>query len=240
MSECERVTCEHEGINLRGELAVPRATGPHPAVLVVHTAFGLGEQMRGVIRSLATEGYVALAVDMFGEGAYSEDTTVVAELVRPVWGNSSRLRERMAAWLSLLQARDEVQADRIAAIGYCFGGQCVLEFARGGADIRAVISYHGILSTSAPARPGAVRAHVGIYTGARDPHAPRSDVDALRSELTAAGADWQITEFGNAYHAFTDPKAASPQQGRAYDRLAHELSWAGTLALFDQKLRRDQ
>jgi dienelactone hydrolase len=177
---------------------------------------------------------------MFGEGAYSEDTTVVAELVKPLWGNASRLRERMGAWLALLQARDDVLAERIAAIGYCFGGQCVLEFARGGADICAVVSYHGILTTSAPAKRGVVHAHIAVYTGARDPHAPRSDVDALKQELAAAGADWQITEFGSAGHAFTDPEAASPQTGRAYDPLAHHLSWAGTLALFDRKLRRDQ
>jgi dienelactone hydrolase len=207
-------------------------------VLVVHTAFGLGEHMRGVIRSLAAEGYVALAVDMFGEGAYSEDTAVVAELVKPVWGNAARLRARMGAWLAVLRGRNEVIADHIAAIGYCFGGQCVLEFARGGADVRAVVSYHGILSTNAPAQRGAVRAHVSVYTGALDPHAPAADVAALRAELTAAEADWQITEFGSAYHAFTDPEAASPQTGRAYDPLAHQLSWAGTLALFDQTLRR--
>jgi dienelactone hydrolase len=240
VSEFERVVCEHEGITLRGELAVPHAAGPHPAVLVVHTAFGLGEQMRGVIRNFAAEGYVALAIDMFGEGAYSEDTAVVAELVRPVWGNASRLRERMGTWLALLQAREDVLASRIAAVGYCFGGQCVLELARGGGDIRAVVSCHGILSTSAPAERGVVRAHVMVCTGARDPHAPPGDVDALRTELTAAGASWQITEFGSAYHAFTDPEAASPQTGRAYDPLAHELSWEGTLALFDRKLRRDQ
>ncbi len=240
MSEFETIVCEHEGIALRGELAVPAGLGPHPAVLVVHTAFGLGEHMRGVIGELAAEGYVALAVDMFGDGAYSEDTAVVAEFVKPVWGNSTRLRARMAAWHELLEARPEVAADRIAAIGYCFGGQCVLEFARGGAEVKAVVSYHGILSTNAPAERGAVRAHVSVYTGARDPHAPRADVEALRAELTAAEADWQITEFGSAYHAFTDPAAATPETGRAYDPLAHALSWAGTLALLKAKLRAAQ
>jgi dienelactone hydrolase len=237
MSEFETVICHHEGIALRGELAVPKAAGPHPAVLVVHTAFGLGEHMRGVIRELAQAGYVALAVDMFGDGAYSEDQAVVAELVAPVWGNAPRLRARMGAWHDRLRSRSDVRADRIAAIGYCFGGQCVLEFARGGADVQAVVSYHGILGTSAPAERGAVRAHVAVYTGGRDPHAPRADVEALRAELTAAEADWQISEFGSAYHAFTDPEAAAPQTGRAYDPLAHRVSWAGTLALLELKLR---
>lgn len=236
MGEFETVICEHEGIALRGALALPEGVGPHPAVLVVHTAFGLGDHMRRVIRDLAAQGYAALAVDMFGEGAYSEDEGVVAGLVTPLWGNSGRLRARMDAWHEVLRARPDVAADRIAAIGYCFGGMCVLEYARGGGDLRAVVSYHGILGTAAPAGEGAVRAHVAIYTGGRDPHVPAADVAAVRAELSAAGADWQITEFASAYHGFTDPTADTPERGRAYDPLAHRLSWAGTLALFEARL----
>lgn len=237
LSEFETIVCEHEGIALKGQLSKPAAPGPYPAVLVVHTAFGLGEHMRDVIRQLAAEGYLALAVDMFGDGVYSEDERVVAGFVRPVWGNAPRLRARMGAWHEVLKTRSDVVADRVAAIGYCFGGQCVLEFARGGADVHAVVSYHGILTTSAPAERGAVKAHVSVYTGALDPHAPPADVEAVRAELTAAEADWQITEFASAYHAFTDPEAASPEKGRAYDPLAHRLSWAGTLATLELKLR---
>lgn len=239
MSAFETVVCWHEAKALTGLLAVPEAPGPHPGVLVVHNAFGLGEHMRDVIRDLASEGYAALAVDMYGGSAYREDETEVAGLVGPLWGNAERLRARMQAWHDTLCARPEVIADRVAAIGYCFGGMCVLEFARGGADLRAVVSYHGILSTSAPAAPGAVRAYVAVYTGGRDPHVPADHVAALRAELVAAGADWQITEFANACHAFTDPAANSPERGRAYDRLADRLSWAGTLALFEERLRAD-
>lgn len=238
VSEFETIVCEHEGIALNGLLALPAGAGPHPGVLVVHTAFGLGEHMRDVIRELAGEGYATLAVDMFGAGAYSEDEAVVAGMVAPVWGNAARLRAQMGAWHAVLRAHDGVIADRIAAIGYCFGGMCVLEYARGGGDVRAVVSYHGILPTPAPAGRGAVRAHVSVYTGGRDPHVPAADVAALRAELTAAEADWQITEFANAYHGFTDPAANTPERGRAYDPLAHRLSWAGTLALLDDKLRR--
>lgn len=240
MSAFETVVCRHEGLELTGLLAVPATRGPHPGVLVVHNAFGLGEHMRDVIRDLAAAGYAALAVDMYGGGAYSEDENAVAGLVAPLWGNSERLRARMGAWHDALRIRREVIADRVAAIGYCFGGMCVLEYARDGADLRAVVSYHGILSTSAPARSGAVRAHVAVYTGGRDPHVPADHVAALRAELAAAGTtDWQITEFANACHAFTDPAANAPDKGRAYDRLADRLSWAGTLALFEERLRAD-
>ena len=240
MGELSEIVCEHEGAMLRGRICRPDAPGPHPGVLVVHNAFGLGEHMREVIRQLAAEGYVALAVDMFGEAAYSEDEAVVGGLVAPLWGNPERLRARMAAWQAVLEAHAEVLPGRIAALGYCFGGMCVLEAARGGGGLRAVVSYHGILKTPAPAVPGAVRAHVSVYTGGRDPHVPAEDVAALRAELTAAGADWQITEFAAACHAFTDPAAADPERGRLYDALADRVSWAGTLAMLDLKLRGPQ
>src|SRR5690606_26666587 len=129
---------------LHGELALPAGSGPHPGVLVVHNAFGLGWQPREVAARLAEEGYAALAVDMYGKGVYSEDSAIVGEFVKPLWGNAGRLRARMAAWLDVLRTRPEVAPDRIAAIGYCFGGQCVLELARGGADVQAVASFHGI------------------------------------------------------------------------------------------------
>lgn len=227
----EPVSCRHEGVLLQGKLAMPAGQGPHPAVLVVHTAFGLGGHIPGVAARLAAQGYVALAVDMYGAGAYSEQAEIIADMVKPVWGNAPRLRSRMSAWLMLLRARAEVDADRIAAIGYCFGGQCVLEQARGGADVRAAVSFHGILTTDMPARPGAVQARIAVFTGGLDPHAPRDHVDALRAEFRAAGADWQITEYGNAYHAFTDPDANEPDRGRAYNALADELSWASTMNL---------
>jgi len=237
VADFERVSCLHEGIGLEGLLARPTGVGPHPAVLVVHTAFGLGGHIPGIARKLAEQGYVALAVDMYGGGAYSEDPKVVGGFVMPLWGNAARLRSRMGAWLELLKARADVLPGRIAAIGYCFGGQCVLELARGGGDVKAVVSFHGILTTDTPAIAGEVRAKVAVHTGARDPHAPREHVDALRAEMHAAGADWQIAEYGEAWHAFTDPAACTPETGRAYDATADQVSWAATLALLSAELK---
>jgi dienelactone hydrolase len=237
MNDSQAISCEHEGIMLRGLMATPAGRGPHPAVLVVHTAYGLGEHMKEVAARLAAEGYLALAVDMFGDGAYSENHSDVAEFVKPLWGNCARLRARMGAWHDVLKAMREVAAGRIAALGYCFGGQCVLEFARSGADVRAVVSFHGILTTDSPAKADTVRAHVAVFSGALDPNVPRAHVEALREELIAAKADWQITEFGQTYHAFTDTRAAAPEAGRQYDPLADEISWANTLILLKRRLR---
>jgi dienelactone hydrolase len=236
MAELIQVDCVHEGLVLRGLAARPEGQGPHPAALVVHNAFGLGAQPREVARALAAKGFFALAVDMYGEGVYSEDREAIAMFVAPLWGNSERLRSRMAAWHTVLVARNDVDPARIAALGYCFGGQCVLEFARSGADIRAVASFHGILTTAAPAARGNVRAHVAIFTGALDPHAPRDHIEAVRAELISAEADWQITEFGQVRHAFTDRGAATPETGREYNPLADQVSWAATLALLSRAI----
>jgi dienelactone hydrolase len=235
-STVETIHIDHDGTALSGVVATPVQGGQAPGVLVFPTAFGLGEKMKAVARRLADRGFAAVAVDMFGGAAYTEDQKELEAIIPALWG-TELARARSAAWLTALKARPEVDASRTAAIGYCFGGQCVLELARSGADLKAVASFHGILSTSWPAQGGELKAHVAVYTGANDPHAPAEDVARLRDELIAAGAKWQITEFGNTYHAFTEPAANSPEHGRAYDVLADRVSWASVAELLGTTLR---
>ncbi|HEX7871650.1 MAG TPA: dienelactone hydrolase family protein [Sphingobium sp.] len=232
MGEVMAVSLTHDGADLVGQMALPDGAGPHPGVLVIHNAHGLGPQMVERAQLLAAQGYAAIAVDMYGGGIYYPVPEQAGGSFMAVAGSPPRLRGRVNAWLDLLKARPEVDAARVAAIGYCFGGMCVLELARSGAEARAVISYHGILKTQSPAEPGAVKAKVAVYTGGKDPYAPREDVTALEDELIAAGADYQITTFGEAQHSFTDPKAAEMgRPGIAYDAMAARMSWAGTLEL---------
>jgi dienelactone hydrolase len=231
MTDLQTVTCHHEGTNLQGQLALPDAPGPHPAVMVMHNAHGLGPQVRESARRLAREGYAALATDMYGGGVFHEEPAAAGASLGPLWKNPQLLRSRVVAWHEWLRERAEVAQGRIAAIGYCFGGQCVLELARSGADVQAVVSFHGILTTSMPAQAGVVRARIAVYTGAEDPYAPRKHVDDFREEMQAAGATWQIMSFGRCYHAFTDEHIRANLPGLAYDALADEVSWAGTLAL---------
>jgi dienelactone hydrolase len=226
------IICNKDGLRLVGELSIPDAPGPRPGVLVMPTAQGLGPHVRQAARDLAEQGYVAIAADMYGEGEFGNDHARTTELITPLFASADLLRGRVAAWLQVLKDRNEVAADRVGAIGYCFGGQCVIELARSGADVKVVVSYHGLLETKAPAQAGQVKAHVAVYTGTKDPYAPPEHVVEFRKEMIAAGADWQVTEFGNGYHSFTDPNAeAAGVPGTQYDPLLRDISWQGTLTL---------
>jgi dienelactone hydrolase len=238
MGYLQKIILQHAGKNLEGELAVPTSAGPHPAVLVVHNAFGIGSQVRETATVLAAHGYVALACDMYGDGFYSRDQAAIADVVAPLWGGGGLVRERIERWFELLAWRKEVDPRRIAVIGYCFGGMCALELARSGAALTVAISYHGILETREPARTDAIKAHVAVFTGAKDPHAPPAHLLRLREEMMKARASWQITEFGDAYHAFTEIDADSPNEGRKYDPIAHRVSWNGTIDLLEALTRQ--
>ena len=136
------------------------------------------------------------------------------------------MRRRATAGLEVLRKQDLVDAKRIAAIGYCFGGTTVLELARSGADIAGVVSFHGGLDTPKPAASGAVKAKVLVLTGAADKSVPPEQVKAFEDEMTAAGADWYLTSYGGAVHGFTNPANGSDtSKGAAYDARADRRSW---------------
>jgi dienelactone hydrolase len=235
LHELEPVELDHDGTLLRGYAARPEATGPAPAVLVMHSAVGVAHRVNEIAaRALAAQGYVAVCTDMYGahlEGASLEDAGLVyaENFAEPL-----RQRARTVAWFDTVARLEGVDAHRIAAIGFCYGGCTVLELARSGADLRAAVSYHGILTTLAPAEPGAIAGHVVAYCGAGDPYASLAEVDALRDEMTRAGAKYQITVFGAAAHGFTDPDAADlGLDGVYFDQLSNDLSWSGTLVLLE-------
>jgi dienelactone hydrolase len=173
---------------------------------------------------------------MYGGGAY-HPTDAGGDFLGLV-GSPELMRSRGNRWLEAVKALPQVDPSRVAAIGYCFGGLCVLELARSGADLQAVVAYHGLLTTQIPAAPGRIKAEIAAYCGAKDPYAPLTDIEGLRQELEAAGAHHQITVFGDAEHGFTDPHAdRNGRPGISYNALADKVSWAGTLALLEAKLR---
>lgn len=238
MKPVETMRCEHDGTVLEGFFAAPEGDGPFPAVMVMHSALGLAHQVGEKVRLLADLGYLAVATDMYGAGADTGSPEAAGQYFMDLVQNTPKLRARAAAWFDAIAARGDVDAGRIGAIGYCFGGKCVLELARSGVDVKAVSSFHGVLTTDLPASPGTVSAQVAAWCGTEDPYAPLTDIDTLRQELTAANARFQITEFSGVAHSFTDPDAAAMgQEGIRYDAIADRVSWGGTMALLDAALR---
>jgi dienelactone hydrolase len=228
-----------EELNLRGYLAWDEnAAGPRPGVLVFHEGLGLGEFAMERARRLAALGYVALAADMFGDRRQARNLQEVATLVGDLRSRPDKLRARGRAALTALAGLPEVDTNRLAAIGFCFGGSVVLELARESADLKAVVSFHGVLATKMPARSGQVKACVLVLTGADDPLAPPDQVADFENEMRAADVrDWQVISYGNTLHGFTNPAAdGSMMRAALYSEQADRRSWASMRSLFDEVL----
>jgi dienelactone hydrolase len=237
MSDLIPVPVEHAGVELVGLLGIPRGSGRRPAVMVMHTAHGLCELMRSSVSRLCELGYVAVATDMYGGSECDTRRALDGTLMMELLQTPGLLRQRAALWYEHIKRRPEVDSGRVAVLGFCFGGMCALELAREGADLKATVSFHGLLKTEKPAVAGAIGGQVAIFTGGKDPYAPADQVETLRQELTSAGAAFQITSFSSACHAFTNPKAdAMGRDGIAYNAIADRVSWASTVALLESTL----
>jgi dienelactone hydrolase len=229
-----------DAVNLRGYLAFDETSAARrPGVLVFHEGLGLGDFAMARARHLAELGYVAFAADMFGDRRNARNLTEVAKLVGDLRAEPDTLRARARAALTTLAALPQVDAGRMAAIGFCFGGSVVLELARDGADLKAAVSFHGVLTTRTPAVAGQVKASVLVLTGADDPLAPPDQLLAFENEMRAAEvADWQVISYGNTLHGFTNPAAdGSMLRTAMYNAQADRRSWASMQGLFDEVLR---
>jgi dienelactone hydrolase len=210
----------------KGFLADPEANGPRPGVLVIHEAPGLDEHVKRRSQMLAELGYVAFCADMYGEGKVAATTDEAMAMLAPVRDNQALLRSRVKAAFDALTALPQVDKNKIAAIGYCFGGMVALELARSGAPTLGTVAFHGMLATKTPDDARNIKGKVLACTGADDPIVPPEQVAAFQKEMTAAGIDWQVIFYGGAKHAFTNRDAA--KAGRpplAYNKAADERSW---------------
>ncbi len=236
----ETVTYEHDGVTLEGYLAHDDATGERrPGVLVVHQWMGLSDNERMRAEMLAELGYVALAVDIYGQGIRPQNTDQAREQAMKYYGDRALYRGRLAAGLTELTAHRLVDAARTAAIGYCFGGAGVLELARSGADVRGVVSFHGNLDTTMPAEKREIRASVLVCHGAVDPYVPAEQLLAFLEEMEAAEVDYQLMMYGGAVHAFTQKGAGDdPSGGAAYQATADRRSWRLMQDFFAEVLDR--
>lgn len=221
-------------LTLRGYLATPPALVARvPGVLVVHEADGVGAHVKRRAEMLAELGYVALAVDMFGDGRTAGNLPDAIAMMHVVMDDPRVWRGRIGAALAALCALSDVDATRVGAIGYCFGGSTVLELARTGADVRAVVSFHGGLDTAHPEDAERIKGKVLICTGGADPFVPRERVDETQDRLAAAGVDYQVITFGGAKHSFTNRDVgAMGNPALAYDERSDRRSWAAMREFF--------
>ncbi len=217
---------EHNGTLLEGFLAYDDATASaRPAVLISHAWVGRSELECNKARALAESGYAGFAMDLYGKGVLGSGPEENQKLMSPFLEDRAMLQSRMTTALDILRAQSEVDTSNIAAMGYCFGGLCVLDLARIGTDINGVISVHGLFPSPGNTQGTKIKAKVLVLHGNEDPMVPVDSVVELEKELTEAGADWQIHVYGNTMHAFTNPSANDHSMGTVYNEVADKRSW---------------
>src|SRR5437868_3284951 len=217
----------HGDTVLEGYLAYDDSqTGQRPGVLVVHEWTGHNPYVRKRAEQLAGLGYVAFALDMYGKGVHAKDAKEAAQLAGIYKKDRKLMRARAEAGLDVLRKQPQTDPNRLAAIGYCFGGTTVLELARAGDDLAGVVSFHGDLATPTPEDAKNIKGKVLALHGADDPFVPPKDVAAFEQEMRDAGVDWQLVKYGGAVHSFTNPGAGDDvKSGAAYNAKADARSW---------------
>ena len=204
--------------------------GTRPAVMVCHGWEGRSDAQVECARSLARLGYVGVACDMFGKGIRGDMTGDNSALIAPLLRDRAMLRARLVGSAQEVRSMPEVDTNRVAAIGFCFGGLCVLDLARSGFDVRAVASFHGLFGRPEGLTNASITARVLAFHGWDDPMVPPADVVALGTELTEAGADWQIHAYGGTMHAFMAVGANRPEAGIQYNERSARRAWASLVA----------
>ncbi len=211
-------TYYHHKQALNGHLAYDNTSNQkRPGILVFHDWSGCNDFAKAQAEKLAEMGYVGLAVDMYGDGQVGTTTDEKKALMTPLIEDRAHLLERIQCAFDALLALDVVDPDQTAAIGFCFGGLCVLDLARSGADISGIVSFHGLLNRPEhqPVQP--ISSQILVLHGYDDPMVPPEQVNAFCDEMNEAQADWQIQMYGQTTHAFTNPDANDPVLGTKYN-----------------------
>ncbi len=223
--QTREVTYTDGETTLRGHLAWDDALGPRPAVLVAPTWAGCTDFEKDQAVRLADIGYVGFAVDMYGDGATGGDKEECTALMSPVVSNRALLQARIGAAADAVRGLAETADEAVAAIGFCFGGLCVLDLARARADVAGVVSLHGLLMPADNLPAPKIAAKVLVLHGYDDPMVPPEQVVSFAAEMTEAGCDWQLHAYGQTLHAFTNPDANDPDFGTVYSATASRRAY---------------
>lgn len=200
-------------------------TKPTPCVMVSHDWEGRSVNACNKALQLATMGYVGFAIDMYGNAQLGNEKVQRRALMAPLMQNRDRLADRIMAALNKLTQLPQVDKTKIAAIGYCFGGLCVLDLARRGADVKGVVSFHGLLSAPETVINKPVLSKVLVLHGYDDPLVKPEQITLFAHEMNERQADWQIHMYGHTQHSFTNPEANDDEMGLHYNETADRRSW---------------
>jgi len=231
-----------DGQAFTGYLAYDDAfSGPRPGVLVVHEWWGHNAYARHRANMLAELGYTAFALDMYGSGKLADHPDDAQKFMQAAMADPAGMQRRFIAAMTILQAQQDVQKGNIAAIGYCMGGGIVLNMARAGLPLKAVVVFHGSLGTQHPVARGQIKGEVAVFSGGADPFVPPEQVEAFKQEMQAAGVNYSIKVFPGVKHSFTNPDADgfAKRFGMplAYDFSADAYSWREMRTVLNQTLR---
>jgi len=207
------------------EAFVAHGSDPAPGVLVFHAWAGRSDFENNKASALAGLGYTGIACDLYGKGVLGMSNEENEKLMTPLASDRPALQKRLHDNIAMAKALPEVAGGKLAAIGFCFGGLCVLDIARTGGDVEGVVSFHGLLGSAGNTKDK-INAKVLALHGWDDPMAPPADVDAFAAEMNKAGADWQLHAYGGTMHSFTNPAANDPDFGTVYSPDADRRSWA--------------
>jgi len=237
-AEVQLTTVEYQagGTPCEGVFATdPLLMNRGPAVLIAHQWKGLTDYEKKRAEMLVKLGYRVFCADVYGKGVRAANPQEAGALAGKYKGDRPLLRERINAALETLRQQPGVNTNKIAAIGYCFGGTTVLELARSGANIRGLVTFHGGLGTPTPEDAKNIKGKVLALHGADDPFVPAEEVAGFEKEMRDANVDWQLVKYANAVHAFTDWNAGNDNsKGAAYNEKADKRSWEAMKAFFEE------
>lgn len=227
---------------LKGQIYIPDdVSDKTPAVIVAHAWKGRDQFALEKAKMLAELGYIGFAADLYGDGQVVESNEEALELMMPLFLDRKELRDRISAAYQAVSAREEVDASRIGAIGFCFGGATVIELLRSGLNLKGVVSFHGLLGYSlgeekAKAYPsaGILQGSLLILHGYQDPMVSLDDVVSIQQEFSTKGIDWQMHTYGRATHAFTNPSANEPESGMLYHEQTSDRAFQSMRNFFNE------
>lgn len=227
----EEITYTADSITMKGMLFYDaNQTEARPGVIVVHEWWGLNEHPLNSAKKLAEKGYVAFALDMYGDAKHVETPDEAAALAGSVYKKFDGAIERFNAALDVLKGNEHCNSEETAAIGFCFGGGIILNMARQGADLDMVGSFHGSLDPVKKASEGIFKGKILVMNGEADPLVSQESIEAFKTEMDSARIDYTFVSYPNALHAFTNPKATEVGEKFnlpvAYNKEADKKSWA--------------